>query len=568
LACLTSMLSLPVGSAWPQEDPRGPEWPVGPFYKTGFGEPEVIGDWTIASGVWQLRDGVMQQTAVAASRIATVTAYRFGQYPDMGHNYTFDTYASIRSTAANARAGVVFDFADAANYHEATFSATGNVQLKTRRNGVTTTAATATFRPPGVNRWTHIRIERGHGTTIVKMDGVAVIRALQQDLAPGDIGLIADQTVARFEDVAAYTLSLLPHPGATYVEDFNDSFADFWSIERGTWNAAPRYYQSTAVGIADIAVTDIPQLLEHERDITYTLKVRMLNRYGARGNLMGLILDYIDSANYGEILFSPTGQAYINAVEQGVRRTLAITSYEGGGPNRWFEVELVQQLIYAGPDNSYVKVNGHVVFNNIPFAGIFRGFVTHWTQGRFDDVRLSTQVFNSSFEPFDESNAQPDGWRLQDGTLNGFVIQASNNFTLPRSWHEMHDVSFRAWIQNHYGSSGNRAGLMYGGRDNDNYFDWDNYHEVAFSPTGVAYLNRVLHGQVMNIATAPYAGGGPHRWFNVQIIRRAGYTTVRVNGATIFAEVYQPDASGDYVGVVTHWTNASFDDLSIAEISQ
>jgi hypothetical protein len=559
------------GSAWAQEDPRWPFWPLGPFYRAEFGGPEIFSDWAITSGVWEVREGVLQQSAIGASRIATVPDYSFDQFPDIGHNFTMDVYASIRSTSADARAGVVFNFADPGNYYEARFSASGVVQLRTRLNGVTTTVATGAFKAPGVNNWTHVRIERGHGMTTVKMDGVVIMRTVQDELAPGDIGLIANAAVAQFDDLSASTLSMVDPsfgPSSIYTEDFGDRFADFWSVERGTWIAASGDYQSTAVGSADLALSEVPQLIElfSNRGGEYSLKVRMLNRYGARGNLMGLLIDYRDRDNYGEVVFSPTGQAHINVVEQGVRRTLETRPYEGGGPNKWFEVELAQRFPEDGPISGHVKVNGRLVFNKA--IGVFTGFVTHWTQGRFDDVRAAKQIFEPSFETFDSGEVFAEGWQLQNGTLNGFAVQAGNVYILQPTWHEMHDISVRAWIQNHYGSSGNRAGLIYGGRDNDSFFDLDNYHEVVFNPTGVAYLNRVFHGRVINIASAPYEGGGPHRWFNVQLTRRNGYTTVRVNGATIFSQIYQPDAAGDYLGLVTHWTNANFDDVLVTELQQ
>src|SRR5688572_24712509 len=210
---LALALLLIAGSASAQEDPRWPQWPHGPFYRTDFGGPEIFSDWAITSGVWEVRDGVLRQSAVGASRIATVSDYSFGNFPDIGHNYFMDVYVSIRSTGANARAGVVFDFADPGNYHEALFSASGAVQLRTRLNNVTTTVATGAFRPPGVNSWTHIRIERGHSMTTVKMDGVVVMRASQSGLAPGDIGLVTNAAVAQFEDLSAYTLSMVDPPG-------------------------------------------------------------------------------------------------------------------------------------------------------------------------------------------------------------------------------------------------------------------------------------------------------------------------------------------------------------------
>jgi hypothetical protein len=208
-----------------------------------------------------------------------------------------------------------------------------------------------------------------------------------------------------------------------------------------------------------------------------------------------------------------------------VRRTLATRSYQGGRPNKWFEVELVQRRPEVGPESGHVKVNGRVVFESVPFSGLFRGFVTHWTHGRFDDVRASQQIFQSSFEPFDGGQVLDPGWQLQNGALNAFAVQASNIFPLAQTWQGLYNFTVRAWLQNHYGSSGNRAGLTYGGRENYNSSAFDNYHEVVFGPTGVAYRNRVFHGHVMNIASAPYEGGGAHRWFNVQLVRRNGYST-------------------------------------------
>jgi hypothetical protein len=450
-----------------QEDPRWPQWPHGPFYRTDFGGAEIFNDWAITSGVWEVRNGVLRQSAAGASRIATVPNYSFGQFPDIGHNYFMDVYVSIRSAGAAARAGVVFNFADPGNYYEVRYSPSGAVQLRTRLNSVTATVATGTFRAPGINNWTHIRIERGHGMTTVKMDGVVVMRAVQSELAPGDIGLLTDGAVAHFEDLSAYTLSMVDPPGATYTEDFGDRFADFWTVERGTWSAASGEYQSTAVGSADLTLSDIPQIVLNngDRDLMYSLKTRMFNGYRGSGNLIGLLLDYADRDNYREVVFSPTGQAHLRIVEQGVPRTLETRTYQGGGQNTWFDVELAYRRPERGPSSGYVKVNGRVVFGDSA-SGIFRGFVTHWTRGRFDDVRASQQIFQSSFEPFDGGQVFDPGWQLQNGALNGFAVQASNIFPLAQTWQGLYNFTVRAWLQNHYGSSGNRAGLSYGGREN------------------------------------------------------------------------------------------------------
>jgi hypothetical protein len=68
------------------------------------------------------------------------------------------------------------------------------------------------------------------------------------------------------------------------------------------------------------------------------------------------------------------------------------------------------------------------------------------------------------------------------------------------------------------------------------------------------------------IATAPYSGGGPHVWFNVQLVQRDLRTTVRVNGVTVFNNVSQPDLGAHWLELVTHWADAEFDDLSIRQV--
>ena len=115
-----------------------------------------------------------------------------------------------------------------------------------------------------------------------------------------------------------------------------------------------------------------------------------------------------------------------------------------------------------------------------------------------------------------------------------------------------------------FGGAGNLVGLVYGDRLTGLTAD-SNYFEVVFTPTGIARLNRVLKGQTTTVATAPYQGGGAHRWFNVQLLHRQSRVTVKVNGVTVFDNVYQPDAQHGSLGLVTHWAVASFDDLAIRQ---
>jgi hypothetical protein len=265
-------------------------------------------------------------------------------------------------------------------------------------------------------------------------------------------------------------------------------------------------------------------------------------------------------------VFSPRGQARINAVANGVRTVLAEAPYQGGGPNKWFDVEVAFASDLNG-EGGRVKVNGVTVFDPLPRSDLLSakvGFVTHWAPGRFDDVRASWAVFRGMAATMDDGRFpsrfySPSSWSVQDGTLKNSGVTANDTAGLD-VWHDLADTEFRARVVNHYANAGNLVGLTYAYRGSDDYF------EVVFSPTGAAKLNRVLKGVTTSIATASYSGGGQHRWFDVQLIQRQLRTTVKVNGVTVFNEVPQPDAGGAHLGLVAHWTKANFDDIFVTEL--
>jgi hypothetical protein len=82
---------------------------------------------------------------------------------------------------------------------------------------------------------------------------------------------------------------------------------------------------------------------------------------------------------------------------------------------------------------------------------------------------------------------------------------------------------------NPYGASGNRIGLI---------FDFDvaggDYYEAVFAPTGQAYLNKFIQGQLTSVATATHSALGRNVWFNVELTRRGPNATVKVNNQTVF----------------------------------
>ena len=85
---------------------------------------------------------------------------------------------------------------------------------------------------------------------------------------------------------------------------------------------------------------------------------------------------------------------------------------------------------------------------------------------------------------------------------------------------------------NPYRASGNRIGLIFG-------FDpvAGDYYEVVFAPTGQAYLNKFIQGQLTQVATATHSALGSNVWFNVELARRGPNATVKVNNQIVFENV-------------------------------
>jgi hypothetical protein len=123
------------------------------------------------------------------------------------------------------------------------------------------------------------------------------------------------------------------------------------------------------------------------------------------------------------------------------------------------------------------------------------------------------------------------------------------------------EMVYRGRMLNQYGASGNLVGLVYNYQDG--FYEGDHY-EVVFAPTGQAYLNKVLNGTRIRIAQGSHSV--PRNvWFDVEVSRSRGYTSVKVNGQMVFDQVPQAELGPGSVGVVSHWAKARFDELSAAE---
>jgi uncharacterized membrane protein len=543
-----------------------------PSYETHFDSSAELSRWIVNAGSWSISGGRFVDGRTGPADIATVEHYDPDtiQWPTMNDDYAIDVYARVQNTGGSS-VGVVYDFQDLANYHEVSFSATGVATMRSVIDGVARTVARGTLPGPGIGKWFHISVSRIDDLTRFKVDGQVAIVAFQRGLPQGDAGVIARNTRGQFDDFHVRDFTRID----PYTESFDDFVANRWQPLSGSWSylrvdaTTNVSYVNTTVNATSISLSPVTEMWDFARSPfapAFTFKARMMNPYQGPGNLIGIA--WVDSPQrYVEVVFSPRGQARINAVVNGRRTVLADAPYEGGGPNKWFEVEVAGNGDFTA-EHGHVKVNGITVFDTLPRSDLrvaAIGLVSHWAPGAFDDVRASPQFFRPLSATMDDGRLPPafssptSGWRVQNGTLNSFGVTANETARLD-VFHDIADIEFRARMVNHYANAGNLVGLTYAYRGPDDYF------EVVFSPIGVAKLNRVLKGMTTSVATASYSGGGQHQWFDVQLLQRRLRTTVKVNGVTVFNEVPQPDAGGAALGLVAHWAIANFDDIAVAQL--
>ena len=92
---------------------------------------------------------------------------------------------------------------------------------------------------------------------------------------------------------------------------------------------------------------------------------------------------------------------------------------------------------------------------------------------------------------------------------------------------------------------------------------------MIFAPTGQAYLNKFIQGQLTQVATSTHTALGRAVWFDVELAKRGAFSTVKVNGQAVFQNVATGQLNDSLntgeVGFITHWARGSFDDVRIEE---
>lgn len=190
---------------------------------------------------------------------------------------------------------------------------------------------------------------------------------------PEVLALITHWTPGRFDDFEFG----FEAPVLQSLQTFNGPLGEN-EVQSGTWDTQGGTLNNVSAGIADIV---LPGRIGASTDYRY--KGRLVNQYGASGNLVGLVFSYGSAEDYLEAVFSPTGQAYLNLTMEGTRYRLATGSHTVPR-NVAFDVEIIRKGTTAT-----VTVNGKPTFQNVQvgqLGGGMLGVVSHWAKGRFDNL--------------------------------------------------------------------------------------------------------------------------------------------------------------------------------------
>jgi hypothetical protein len=390
--------------------------------------------------------------------------------------------------------------------------------------------------------------------------------------------VVSSATLAAGNVARAIEPDFSPPTATTYSQDFDGvhGIPQSWQVALGRWSADGQTYNSTTA--ASAAVTTIfeyiplnpaspPEGTLFASEFTFAARLRSEKDSGAA--VVGLVYLYVDPSNYHEVVFSPTGIAYLRFMSGGHMETLATATYQGGGQRAWFGVELKRSR-----DAISVSVNGVPVFTGVAQPDLFKGQVglsSYNTTAKFNKVSISLPYGQ---QPFTEnfSDGVADGFTSPEGT---FVV--SNGTFVDTAVHKIGrafaPVSFGVGSQllfnytlhvrmlNPYGGPGNLMGILF---DTGSVDSKPAFQEVVFSPTGVAQIRRVVGDTIQVLHSAPLRVGR-NQWFEVTFVMDAELRlSVNINGEPLFIREHAllfgavpPHA----LALVTHWTPGRFDDL-------
>lgn len=350
--------------------------------------------WSAGSAGWSVANGTFNSTAVRPANMTLPMGGNAAWYEET-LEYTLRARMLNPYRGSGNLVGMYFhESIDPPNeqpsWGEIVFSPTGTASLNLYYEGTKHTVATAPYKG-AQNKWFDVRLDAWLGSVSVSVDGVALFREVSTTpLISGNTGLITHWSPGKFDDVwydntsAFYPLS----------SSFDDAIPDQWMLS-GTWATSAGVLSNSSPGASDTVATACACW---KTDFAY--RARLLNQYGAAGNLVGLVYNYqrlpfsrgvqkpyvgLYNGDYYEVVFAPTGTAHLNKVINGARYRVATASHSVPR-NAWFDVQVLRQ-----GTSTTVKLNGTTLFNKVPQAELGHGdvgVIAHWSKARFDDLEV------------------------------------------------------------------------------------------------------------------------------------------------------------------------------------
>jgi len=369
---------------------RFKEQPFKETFATG-----VTQEWT-TSGQWSVSGGTFNTSSVVATSRASPQPTGIVLQAESTLQYTFrarmlNPYGGPGNLVGlQFHAGGLTATTSTPGTGEVVFSPTGIAKVNLFYDRANHTIATAPYngRP---NVWFDVRMDVEPGNVVVAVDGVELFDVSTFPLMEGDPGLVTHWAPGRFDDVW-YEPNSIFH---ALSQTFGGPLPTGWAIS-GAWDTNGGTLNGISASQTDIVATACGCW---NTDIAY--RARLLNQYGASGNLVGLVYNYqrstggspeenpylgLYAGDYYEVVFAPTGQAFMNKVLNS-RSFRVATGTHNVPRNVWFDVELLRQ-----GTTTTVKVNGTTVFDRVQQGQQSKGdvgVVAHWAKARFDDLRIT-----------------------------------------------------------------------------------------------------------------------------------------------------------------------------------
>jgi hypothetical protein len=519
-------------------------------------------DWDIATGAWAADGQTFNVTAAAAQSIAVINRYQTDPFSEdfpvevLGQ-YVYRVRLMNPSADGATRVGFVYNFQDPANYYELVFSPTGIVQVRRVIAGAITVVFEAAYKEGGPGRWVNAELYYGGAKVQLVVNGNSIVSGLtQNELPQGRLGLVAHGTAAKFDHVIIDLPTDRP-----LKETFNDGLAqrfpngvdsNNWKIENGVLK------NFTVLQTNRIAVAKQAGWFGQ----TNTLRVRLRNPYGARGNLVGV---YFNGGG-NEVLFSRTGFVRYDRIGQdGTVTTLASAAIPRLSSD-WFEA------VVSNGVSTDVVLNGELVLSYVEGPGNSfgdLGLVTHWSPGEFDLVDFNDAFmvapYVQSFATSPPSAEVISGtWTIAGGTYNSTAGGAADISTLVLSPNQPYapqrsmDFSYRARVLTPPASAQQSVGLV-------THYSNGEYYEVLLTGAGQIIATKHVQGTIRGLASGTYTAA-PNTWVTLELRCINNKTSVFVNGSRRIADILQGQLREGRAGVITHSTAGKFDDIFFDEI--